>query len=511
MAELTKEQLLEKKALLEKRKELLSRKAELTDSQPQEAPAPEPESNIQHQNILGKLLNVPGAMSRAAIQEQPGLAAASPALAGIIALTGIAGKEAQQAAGAGALRPDEVPRFQDMAIDAAQRVGGPSTSQAVNFFKGGLASAGGLAADIATDPASMLLELVTHQSAMNAVGKVANAAIPKTVKNSTKTVGDTFMRFIKPAVSGSKKAKSLRKFNENAKIAVDSIVDNKKNLKFRKLLDNGEELVTSVGDVPRSLDETAQAIEQTKVVIWDKIDELVVAAGKTRKKVDLTDIAKELRKLGNNKVNRLVDPEIQNYAIRRALDLDAMKSLSPRDAQLAISKINRNLRASHKGGTLTPDNLNRAWVDSLIKNRLNKGLNKIVKSTGKSGNEFTGLRRQYGALNEIETGVYNAVQKAAKQSKYSLTQLFDVFSAGDIIRGVAQGRADLIAKGGFQIGARLTLSKLNDPNVGITKMFKTIDKLRNPTAKSVLRDLIAQSSGALGTAPQAQQAIFKKR
>jgi len=150
-------------------------------SQPEE-PAPQPE--MQRQS-LGRITNVPGATSRAAIQSNPALALAGP-FAGLLALGGLGGQKAKQEAGEGALRPDDVPMFQDQAIQLGQNsFGGPSTSVAVNFMKGLVPSAAGLVHDMRTDPLTVLTSLIgtlkPAQMAGSAVGKSINE-IPSKIK-----------------------------------------------------------------------------------------------------------------------------------------------------------------------------------------------------------------------------------------------------------------------------------------------------------------------------------------
>lgn len=81
---------------------------------------------VQKQNILGSVFNVPSAAIRSKIQGK-----------GYVS---------------GALQPDQVPRFQDLAIGAVQK----STNPVVNAVVGHPASMAGFTADFVTNPAEVL-------------------------------------------------------------------------------------------------------------------------------------------------------------------------------------------------------------------------------------------------------------------------------------------------------------------------------------------------------------------
>ena len=111
--------------------------AEEIEGKPRQAPAAELASrslqqapSLERKNVLGELVDVPGAASRAAMLKNPALSIGGP-LAGLLAITGIGGKEAQSAAMGGALRPSSVPRFQDISLDQYYRRVGTGTLQGV--------------------------------------------------------------------------------------------------------------------------------------------------------------------------------------------------------------------------------------------------------------------------------------------------------------------------------------------------------------------------------------------
>lgn len=123
-------------------------------------------------NWAGNVFERPAAASRAAIQQSPSMAGAGP-LAGLLALSGLSGSDAQQAATKGAANPGSIPTFNKL----AQESGGTSTG--LNFAK----NISGVAADIATSPADMAGLLIGKTpTPWGELGEVAGRAVAKSGK-----------------------------------------------------------------------------------------------------------------------------------------------------------------------------------------------------------------------------------------------------------------------------------------------------------------------------------------
>jgi hypothetical protein len=140
-------------------------------------------SGVEKQNIIGKTFNVPGAAVRSLLQGK-----------GYIA---------------GAVNPSDVRRFQDLAIEGAQQ----TTSPLMNAVLGMPASALGLAADVITNPADVLLGVASGPVG-SAVGRTA---VGKAVSKAA-TSDITPLKWVKEAFRGTKKAE------EAANIAKKDII-----------------------------------------------------------------------------------------------------------------------------------------------------------------------------------------------------------------------------------------------------------------------------------------------
>jgi len=145
-----KELLLKRKALLEKKKALLSNQKQQEIVKGVAGDVPKEAFESGERNILGNIVDRPAAAVRGGIQAMaPG------------------GQTPMQGFQQGSINPTSVPTFQEQALE---KFAPKTESTALNFAGGLPASAGGLAADIATNPASLLMMLLGN-TATNAVGK----------------------------------------------------------------------------------------------------------------------------------------------------------------------------------------------------------------------------------------------------------------------------------------------------------------------------------------------------
>ena len=455
----------------------------------QESPMQDNNPQIQRQNILGQLLNVPAATSRAAIQANPALSIAGP-LAGLVGLSGLGGKEAKQAAGLGAARPDQVKTFQNLALESASP---KTTSVGANFVGGIPASVGGLAADMAVDPAGMLMNLIP-------------ALMPGKVSATSSAIDKPFMKAVKVGTRGIKRSGDIEKIKINARSAVESIVDNKNNLKLSDI--NG---LISEGKLPESLDEFSQAISQTKKQIFNNYDAALKTAGKSGVTVPLRPIADEI-------VNAVADvhiedlsPTVQNYGMQLAQRLEKRGSYTLTEAQDTIEALNNKLKTYFLNPT--PEGLHQAVIDRAVVNNLRNSLVKAVES--KTGPGYDILRRQYGNLNAIEENVTKSAIRNSGVKGGSLERIFDTFSSGDIVNGIISMNPALVAKGGFQVAARKVFSSINNPNNIIKNMFSNVDRIKNidPAKRLLMHNLskiapsVTMNSANALSRPQNQQEV----
>ncbi len=425
----------------------------------------ESKSPIEKQNIIGQTFNVPGATSRAAIQSNSAMAAAGP-LAGILALSGVGGQKTQQAASKGASNPSDVKSFQNQALDSYYKKVGNGLLQTIGGF--GI-SAGGLVADMATDPTSVLMSIIP-------------GLIPGKVSTTASVIDKPFLKAVAPGTRGVKKYSDIEKIKNNARSAVESIVDNKNNLELSDISGN-----VSKGKLPENLDEFSQSILQTKKQIFNQYDAMLKNAGEEGATVPLRPIADEILTAVSHPHIEDLSPTVQNYGLQLADRLQKRGTYTLTEAQDTIEALNNKLKTYFSNPT--PEGLHQAVIDRAVVNNLRKSLVDTVES--KVGEGYDVLRRQYGKLNAIEESVSKAALKNSGSNSSGLTKMFDTFSSGDIVNGILSMNPAMVAKGGFQVAARKAFSALNNPNNIIKNMFSNVDRIKNidPQKRQILNVL----------------------
>jgi hypothetical protein len=172
----------------------------------QDAPTLKPK--MEEQNVIGATFNVPGAAIRSAIQ----------------------GKGYVE----GAMNPSAVPKFQDLAIKAAQQ----STNPYVNAILGMPASALGMAADIATSPADAIGMLAgglggVRTAVAKEVGAIADTGVGRAI-GGVMTAKITPIAWVKDTFTGVKKAeKSASALKENIRKEASAGIDEIKSIGIR--------------------------------------------------------------------------------------------------------------------------------------------------------------------------------------------------------------------------------------------------------------------------------------
>jgi hypothetical protein len=110
----------------------------------------------------------------------------------------------------------------------------------------------------------------------------------------------------------------------------------------------------------------------------------------------------------------------------------------------------------------------------MIANNIRTSLDNVI--TNATGEGYSALKKVYGSLKSIEKDVAHRSIVDARKNVKGLIDFTDIFSAGDIISGIATMNPAQIAKGGFQKAIATVYKKLNDPNRTIKKMFQGAEK-----------------------------------
>jgi hypothetical protein len=208
----------------------------------------------------------PAAANRAAIRKNPGLVSLSP-YAGIVAASGVGGKEAQQAYTYGSLNPEQIPTFQNESLDEYYKRVGTGVLQQI----GGLGvSAAGMTADMVTNPVNWLL---------GTIGKIPTGI--KSVEGiASKTLGEV--------VGGTKAGKAINSFatkergvSDITKPVVDVTKDIvSKTIRLKRFL-SGEQLPQKTEKIATDLDDLKTLFGQGKAQAISQVADVPIKDIKT--------------------------------------------------------------------------------------------------------------------------------------------------------------------------------------------------------------------------------------
>jgi hypothetical protein len=308
----------------------------------------------------------------------------------------------------------------------------------------------------------------THQ-----IGELPGAMAGSAATSASKFVDSAYKRAVRPTGAQSA-AKAGDPYMEKAKSAVTSIVDNKANLKFTDPAGQ-----VTVGELPKSLHQFSESIEQTKGDIFKKYDTMAQQAGAQGARVDLHPVVSDLRTLAGQKWLQDLDPGIAKYANDTADNLASQTHYSTADAQAAIQHINARLSAFYGRGAPGGVDAAVANIQATIASKLREGLYSTI--SGYVGPGYQELRSQYGALKTIEKHVANRAQVVARQEPGGILNKFaSAGSIAEILHGLVMANPAALVRGVGLKGGQLLVEHLRNPDRAVQKLFETAEGQRNP-------------------------------
>lgn len=300
---------------------------------------------------------------------------------------------------------------------------------------------------------------------------VVASAIQKTPQAIEQGLNETIKKGIekgvRPSVVGKQSIGQVDKYFANANDAVKNIISNKQNLSF---VDKYGE--PKVSQLPGSLHEFSQAIDQTKKGIFDRYNQMAIQAGEKEAEVGLEPIVKALQDASASKKLLDHDPTIAKYAGDYAERLAERGKYSTTEAQDIIKTLNNGLQSFYKNPTY--DSASKAYIDALVADNLRKGLDGVIESS--VGKGYGDLKRSYGALKGLEKDVNHRAIVDARKNIKGLADLTDPFSNSEIIGGILSANPGMVAKGTAWRGFKEYIKFKNDPNHIVKKMFTSAEK-----------------------------------
>ncbi len=297
------------------------------------------------------------------------------------------------------------------------------------------------------------------ETEMNALKKI-NA-----IKNTDKTIDYSIQKAIRPSVAGKKTITDISNYNNKAREAVKSIVENKENLALKNTY--GIEVKSKL---PETLDEFSQAINQTKKNIYNQYNTLQKQAGAKGAQIELTPIAKELDAVVKNPILEDLHPEVIDYARKRSEALIKRGTYTSEQAENAIEVYNQTLQSFYRNPSY--ENASKVQIDAMIANNLRKALDTEIGNL--SGAGYQALKNKYGALKSIEKDVVNRAIIDARKSPYGFFDISNVLTGGEVVSGLLTMNPSLSSRGGSGKSICEDLKFINNPNTIVRKMFNDV-------------------------------------
>ncbi len=345
--------------------------------------------------------------------------------------------------------PDADEVAQNLITIGATFAGGKSAPEVPAAVKGAATEASNIASDVTTLTKNVLPE---------AKPPVLNEA----------AVAQKYNKAIKPSVAGKNTQTQIQQANSKAVSGVKTIADNKANLSFTDEAGN-----TITGQTPKSVDQLSQAIEQTKKSVFSQYNALAKQAGEQGINVDTKAIAQELQPIIESKSLAIANPRAIQYAKDVQKRLNSVGAIDAETAQDVIKHYNDSLKAFYRNPNY--DTASQAGIDSMIANQFRTKLDEGI--SGATGAQYQSLKNQYGALASIEKDVAKRAQTLAKSSPSGfINTISNMASGAELVKGLVTLSPSSIAKAGAIKGIEAYMKYLNNPDVGVSKMFSQIEK-----------------------------------
>jgi hypothetical protein len=288
----------------------------------------------------------------------------------------------------------------------------------------------------------------------------------------------TYRGAVKPGRISQPSASGLATQDNRLLTAVDQIIANRSNLKL-----TNEAGIEIPQQLPRSLRQFSEAIDQTKGSIFKAYDQQARAAGQAGAQVPLAPVVAKLREIARSPEVVDLHPAVAADAERLAATMEGRGAYSPSEAQDVIQNLNKTLSGFWRNPT--HETVSRASLLAPVSEMLRGQLDAAIESSAGPG--YQQLRQRYGALRSIEKDVANAVQReAGKKSGGLVSGAANLVAGEEFLRGVFTMNPQAIGTAAAIKGAQMGWRYINNPNRAIGRMFeRRVEKpLRQPYDRS---------------------------
>lgn len=296
--------------------------------------------------------------------------------------------------------------------------------------------------------------------------RLASALAGHDAATIDRSLARAYRRGVRPSIPGSRDYQGMQIQDQRITTAVDSIIDARHNLRLKDA--NGFDVPS--GQLPQSLEQFSQAIDQLKKEVFQQYDAMAMQQGGQGVRVPLAPAIKKLEELTAAPEVRDIAPEVARDAMAQAQRLAQAGSYSPLEAQHVIEALNDQLKSLQKGGG-TKEAYSHTTMMSQLLGTLRASVNDAM-AAGLGDPRYQALRARYAALSSIEEDVARAAAKdAAKQPGGLPSALTNTAYWINAIHGVVTLDPTAILRAGAIKGAETIVRRMRNPNRAVSRLF----------------------------------------
>lgn len=319
------------------------------------------------------------------------------------------------------------------------------------------------------------------------LGKAIAGHSPQQVERA---LSKTFRRVVKPSRMGRTSGTGLEAQDRQILSAVDSIIEDKPNLSFT---DESGRVVT--GQLPKTIRQFSDAIDQQKKRIFQEYDQMAQKAGGQGVVVDLAPTVAQLRVAAAKPEVAHLHPDVAAELNSLADRFEHQGAYPAEVAQDIIQNLNATLRGFYKNPTKEIINGTSALgnITPTLRKSLDDAITKYV------GPGYQNLRYRYGSLRSIEKDVAAAFQREANKMPGGIGQLFsDIAASEEAIRGVLTINPQALLRAGGIKAAQMAMRYVNSPNRAITRMFEMRSRPPMSPSRQIVGGILPSAAGVVG-------------
>jgi hypothetical protein len=328
----------------------------------------------------------------------------------------------------------------------------------------GYPNAAYVAEEAAEDVTMMAMPEIAKRTSEGIAYRPSEVQAELKIRNSVK---QGVQKGIAPTVAKQLTSVQTEQYLSRATEAVKEIVSNKDNLKLTDSKGN-----VKIGQVPKTLDEFSQAVDQSKRSVFARYDAMKKAAGDKGATIDLSLAAKELQAFADDPVMQDFESVLVKKAKATATSLIERGVYTVDQAQRAIARANERLKAFYRNPTF--ETASEATLENIVANQMRKTLDASIEA--EEGPGYQQFKNKYGALKAIEDDVAKRNAVDARKRPLGFFDISNIATGAEAAKALVTLSPANAAAAGAMYAVKSWIKWKNNPNTHINAMFSNVDR-----------------------------------